>query len=393
MDKNKKLILSPYTSTTLPSPKNEGKFLESILSSKIKLLPRKIDKPIILYGAGNLGKMAKDFLDYLDIPFLYVVDENVSKYKNDKYWFRTKIINPSKVKEIDKKNCLLLICVVTIPIIDLRSRLMSDGWKDVAIFYDVSQYYHNKYPLNNGWFLKTLKDREKRIIKKVSLLLADNVSRIYYLRFLAWRRLRVELLFENKLITNNNRFFIPEILRILDKNEVFVDCGAYKGHVVEKFLKIVKNKYKMIYAIEPDNASFKILEKQFENNIRVKTISYALSNKDGKGKFYNGFDFTSQLNGNGKKIINTTKLDSLNIEATFIKIHLEGGELRALSGAIKTIIKYRPIIAVTLYHNSDGIWKIPIFLMNKTKNYSYYLRQHSWAGTGAVLYAIPKERQ
>jgi len=157
-------------------------------------------------------------------------------------------------------------------------------------------------------------------------------------------------------------------------------------------LKIVKNKYKAVYAIEPDNASFKILEKKLGNTEKIKTIKFALSNKNSKEKFYDGFDFASKIDKKGKNLIKTAKLDSLNIEATFIKMHLEGGELNALKGATKTIKRQRPIVAVTLYHNQDGVWKIPLFLINNTKNYRYYMRMHSWAGTGAVFYAIPEEK-
>ena len=99
MKKNKTLTFNPYTPITMPSLKKDNELLQDILSSKIELFPRKINKPVILYGAGSLGKMAKDFFDYLDIPFLYVVDKNASQYKTDEYWQNTEIIHPEDVKE------------------------------------------------------------------------------------------------------------------------------------------------------------------------------------------------------------------------------------------------------------------------------------------------------
>jgi len=392
MKKNKALIFSPYTSLTVSSLQGRGELLQNILSSKIELSPKKIDKPVILYGAGNLGKMAKDFFDYLDIPFLYVVDKNAKQYKANKYWQNTEIVCPGDVKEIDKKNCLLVVCIVTIPLMELQDELKNNGWEDIAFFYDVSEAYHNWYPLSNGWFLGKFNKKEKEFIEKLYSSLADDISRAYYLQFLAWRKLRIELLFDNLEINKDNRFFIPEITGALQEDEIFIDCGAHRGVVAEKFLRTVNNKYKAIYAIEPDYANFEILETQLRDIPKTTTIKCALSDKNGEEKFYQGFDFASKLSKLGKDNVKISTLDSLNIPATFIKMHLEGGELDALRGAVNTMQKYRPIITVTIYHNSDGVWKIPLFLVNNTKNYKYYMRLHSWGGTGAVLYAIPEEK-
>lgn len=381
MKKNKTLTLQ-----------KADELLQDILSSKIELFPRKIDKPVILYGAGTLGKMAKDFFGYLDIPFLYVVDQNANQYKTDEYWQGVEIIRPEDVKETDKKNCLLVVCIVTMPLMELQDELRNNGWKDIAFFYDVSEAYRDRYPLSNGWFLGKFNKKEKKSIEKVFSSLADDISRAYYVQFLVWRKLRIELLFDGLKINKDNRFFIPEITGALRESEVFVDCGAHKGSVAEKFLRTVNNKYKAIYAIEPDYANFEILETRLRDIPNTKTIKCALSDKNGEERFYQGFDFASKLSKNGNDLVKTVTLDSLNIPATFIKMHLEGGELNALKGAVNTIQKYRPILAVTIYHNSDGAFEIPLFLIDNAKNYKYHMRLHSFGGTGAVFYAIPEEK-
>ncbi len=391
MEKNKTLTFNPYTFIAIPSLQKVDELLQDILSSKTELFPRKIDKPVILYGAGTLGKMAKDFFNYLGTPLLYVVDKNANQYKTDEYWQNIKIIHPDDVKETDKKDCLLVVCIVTTPLMKLRDELKNKGWKDIAFFYDVSEAYHDRYPLSNGWFLGKFNDKEKKSIEKVFSSLADDISRAYYVQFLAWRKLRIELLFDGLKINKDNRFFIPEITGRLQESEVFVDCGAHKGLVTEKFLKTVNNRYRAIYLIEPDYVNSEILETKLRDIPNTTIIKCALSDKNGEGKFCQGFNFVSKLNKLGKDNVKIATLDSLNIPATFIKMHLEGGELDALKGAVNTIQKYRPIIAVTIYHNSDGVWKIPLFLISNAKNYKYYMRLHSWGGTGAVFYAILKE--
>jgi len=135
-----------------------------------------------------------------------------------------------------------------------------------------------------------------------------------------------------------------------------------------------------------------MLKTGLTNTLNSKIINLALSEKEGKENFYQGFGFASKLSGYGNDIVNVIALDSLNIDATFIKMHLEGGEYNAIIGARQTIKKNRPILAITLYHNKDGVWRTSLFLMNLLENYRFYFRLHSWAGTGAVLYAISEER-
>jgi hypothetical protein len=83
----------------------------------------------------------------------------------------------------------------------------------------------------------------------------------------------------------------------------------------------------------------------------------------------------------------------LQLAPTFIKLHLEGGELAALRGARETLLAHRPIVAATVYHNADGMWRTPLWLMQTLPDYRFLFRLDAWCGTGGVLYAIPNERQ
>ncbi|MFX1363491.1 MAG: FkbM family methyltransferase [Promethearchaeota archaeon] len=388
----KDLELKPYSAVKIEINTREeaNTVLERILMSEIVLSPRKIDKPVILYGAGSLGKIAKDFFNYLDHNFLYFVDRNSETIKMDTNWINTKIIHPDEVKEDDKNNCLLIICIVTTPLISLLEDLKNQGWKDISFFYDISEAYTDQYPLTNGWFLNKPNEKEFNDYKKIFLML-DDVSRMHYLQFFAWRRLRIELLINNFQLMNN-RYFIPELINLLDENEVFVDCGAFNGTISKKFIEITHGKYNHIYAIEADIKNYELLEKSLKSIPNVIILNCAIGDKEGIENFYQGFDYASKVNKKGNSTVKITTLDNLKIPASFIKMHLEGGELSALIGAKSTIRKHRPILAITIYHNIFGVREIPLFLMSCVKNYKYFMRLDAWAGTGAVFYAIPKER-
>ena len=335
--------------------------------------------------------MARAFFDYFKISYSCVIDQNADRIKLETSWNGIPLLRPDEVKESVKKTNLLVICIVTTRMIALQEDLRTQGWGDSVFFYDVCDTYSDRYPITNGWFLRAMEPYEIDHVMNIFLSL-DEISRMHYLQFLAWRRLRVELLWEDVIINGPDRFFIPEITSILHEREIFADCGAYIGDASLRFIDIMKKNYAGIHAIEPDAGNYSKLTTALANQPQCFTYNFALSDKTGKEKFYQGFYYASKLDDNGAIVVETDTLDSLEIPATFIKMHLEGGELKALNGARRTIIANRAIVAVTIYHNPDGVWRIPFFFLETVRNYHFYLRLHSWGGTGAVFYAVPKER-
>lgn len=86
----------------------------------------------------------------------------------------------------------------------------------------------------------------------------------------------------------------------------------------------------------------------------------------------------------------TKTLDELNLEPDILKIHTEGSEFEILQGGYLTISRYRPVIMYTIYHTRDGLTRSIFGPMKLFPNYSWYFRLHSFQGTGAVVYGLPK---
>jgi hypothetical protein len=125
---------------------------------------------------------------------------------------------------------------------------------------------------------------------------------------------------------------------------------------------------------------------------RVAVLNCALAAVEGEALFHDGLGYASQLAETGEIRVTTHPLDALGLSPSFIKLHLEGGELAALMGGRQTLLANRPVVTATIYHNADGIWRTPLWLMETLPDYRFLFRLHSWCGTGAVLYAIPNER-
>lgn len=364
--------------------------IHSKIKPTLSSISRKIDKPLILYGAGNLGKMAKTYFDKLNIQFLFVVDKTPETYSQDPFWKNTKIIKSLDVPCQLRNSSMIVICVVTSSFSEIENSLKKQGWNDIIPFYDITLAYQDKHPLNNGWCTGLLDNRDIESMNYVMSHLDDNISRAHYLQFIAWHACREEWIFKHAPISNNNRYFIPEIVSILTNNETFVDIGSHHGEVITKFINIVKNKFNCIYAFEPDKENVDTFHKNMIDNTYL--IQTALGEKDEKKKFYSELGYSSQLSDLSDNVIDVTKLDNYKLSPTLIKIHTEGNEGDIIKGGLETITKNRPIIVTTCYHNRNGLWKIFALLISSLTNYIYYFRLHSWCGTGAVIYAIPKER-
>ena len=87
------------------------------------------------------------------------------------------------------------------------------------------------------------------------------------------------------------------------------------------------------------------------------------------------------------------KLDDVmhNTNPTFIKMDIEGEEIRALNGAKKLILDSRPELAICVYHYINHFWEIPNLLHDWNLGYKFYMRTHSSGCMETVLYAIAED--
>lgn len=79
----------------------------------------------------------------------------------------------------------------------------------------------------------------------------------------------------------------------------------------------------------------------------------------------------------------------------YLKMDVEGAEINILKGSVNTIKKFRPSLAVAVYHGGElfmeDFYKIPIFIKNITENYNYYIRTFSPWGGETILFCIPEK--
>jgi FkbM family methyltransferase len=383
--------------TALPGPDQAPALLAEIVSAPCEFAPAAADAPLALYGGGNLGRLARDFLKSVGQDFVMAIDRNARQLAQEQAWSGVRLLQADEVAKTAKREIRLAVSVVAAPYVPLERSLAEQGFTDIVPFYDLAESFRHVHPLSNGWFAPPLSAGDQANTEKVLARWRDDVSRAHHLQFLAWRRLREEWTFDAAPPANGSRFFIPDVTRVLRDDEILLDAGAHHGSVTEAFLRQTNAAFRQIIAIEPDPANrarlTENLQARLPDDARVTIGNFALADEEGEACFHEGLGYTSQLSDTGSLRIATRPLDALGLSPTFIKLHLEGCELAALQGAKQTLLSSRPIIAATVYHNADGIWKTPLWLMETLPDYRFLFRVDAWCGTGAALYAIPNERR
>lgn len=71
----------------------------------------------------------------------------------------------------------------------------------------------------------------------------------------------------------------------------------------------------------------------------------------------------------------------------FIKMDIEGAELPALKGAEQSIRRFRPKLAISVYHKLDDFWAIPQWIDSLNLGYRFYLRHFTIHHEETVLFA------
>ena len=79
------------------------------------------------------------------------------------------------------------------------------------------------------------------------------------------------------------------------------------------------------------------------------------------------------------------RLDRLD----YIKMDIEGAELMALQGAEKALRRFRPKLGISIYHNFDDIFTIPLYLKSLDLGYEFFLDHFTIHREETVLFALP----
>ena len=198
-----------------------------------------------------------------------------------------------------------------------------------------------------------------------------------------------------RVFGTKNPYFLDEFFDFGTSHSYF-DGGAYTGDTISLFRKKTNNRYRCIYAFEPNTKKYEELTTAIKKyNGLIYTYNCGLDNKDGIAEFFEK-DSASRIDPNGNtqiKVIDAGNFLSKLTDnfPTFIKLDIEGKEWDVLSSMADYIREYRPYLAISIYHHLDDIWRIPILIQSICPDYKVYIRHQSNYYTETICYAYANE--
>lgn len=165
-----------------------------------------------------------------------------------------------------------------------------------------------------------------------------------------------------------------------NKDDVFVDVGAFVGDSIVQYTQVYGRSYKKIYAYEISEDSYM---KLCENTSSLHDVIVRRKGAGReKGEMFIEDNVCSSANklqskGNEEQRVEIVPLDDdVEDTMTFLKMDIEGAEQDALLGCERTIRQHHPKLAICTYHGYEDIWKIPFMIDCMYPEYKFYLRHY-----------------
>lgn len=187
-----------------------------------------------------------------------------------------------------------------------------------------------------------------------------------------------------------------------DLGDVCVDFGAYLGETSLLFAELVGSAGH-VYSVEFGTEQLKALKRNLEANFKISTrisvLDHPFWSESGKKVFLSGIGGLTRVSFErglpDAEVFETMTLDdavgALKIDRLdFIKMDVEGAEYPILQGAVNTLKRFKPKLAVSVYHSDEDFDRIPRFLDSLDCGYEFTLGHYSLVAAETVLYAHAK---
>ena len=342
----------------------------------------KLQKKVVIYGAGNKGPWFLHLLQKNSIEVCAFLDRNAENIVsiNGIPVFRPEC---SEFTQREKEEIYILIVTRYKFYEEIEITLAELGYGNVNTYK--CPWYTGEY--NNN--LNSINNRRDDILECAKIIEDEKSFKIYEEAILAYIRGRCNTAIEPEY---DSQYF-PVDVPFEKGYSKFIDCGAYNGDTIEKLYK-EKGEIDTLIAFEPDGPSYDALIKKIRDNEgkfakNIFTYPCGVYSKLAQFKFISKLGLGGTISEEGTSIIQSVSMDDVLVRhaPTFIKMDVEGEEYEALLGAKNIIHKYRPDLAISVYHFLADLSRIPLLIHNWNLGYKFYFRYHGDFNEEIVMYA------
>ncbi len=334
------------------------------------------DKPILLYGMGNGADMIIDVLHSLNLDYAdtFASDGFVRGHS----FHGKKVLSFSQAKEKYGDFIILLTFAI-------HDRPTLDKIKEMSESYEL---YSPTVPIaGKGLFTMEYLKGNAASFRKAYDMLCDEKSKKAFTDVLKFK-ISGKIKYLSDCESGKDEVY-SDILRLTDR-ETIVDLGAYDGDTIREFLAATDGSYKNIYAFEPDEKNFRKLARKTEGMENISLFNLGAWDKN-ELRFFETKGGRNSRQGSTGKAVTFDSVDNVIKDAvTFIKMDIEGAELKALEGARKTIEAFKPKLYVCAYHRNEDMFVLPFKIKELYEGYKLYFRHHPYIPAWeSNFYAVP----
>jgi len=272
--------------------------------------------------------------------------------------------------------------------LEVKQRLDEMGFKNISY---LALYKYSAFDLIHPPFITDFEDDYKNNTDRYNCvydLLADKKSKEVFEKVINFKMTFDYEFMKGFTNDHEGQYFDREL--IPDIKEIsFVDGGGYVGDTATEVIKNYPD-FKKIYLIEPIPENIRIAKRELGHLENIEFLTCGVSDKK-ETLYFNEEKSFSSIYGKGTQSVEVDTIDNIVKERVdFIKLDIEGAEQDAIDGAKETIKKYKPILAICVYHKAEDWYKIPEKVLDIQSSYNVYLRHYMEGIFETVMYFIPK---
>ena len=186
---------------------------------------------------------------------------------------------------------------------------------------------------------------------------------------------RITQIMQDFRFTTEHEYFLNGFLPTT--GDIAIDGGAYDGSTGADFVR----QGAKVYSFEMDADNYrKCLAPAEKFGFTIENLG--LSDRENEASYFpNGVGSRKSSVENRVATAHFIDLDTYveqkNLpRVDYIKFDIEGAELEALRGAAKTIVRWKPKMAICLYHKPEDLWTLPTYIKSLRADYEFQFRHH-----------------
>ncbi|MBP3819029.1 MAG: FkbM family methyltransferase [Butyrivibrio sp.] len=335
-------------------------------------------RELYVFGAGARGGRIAELVN--DGVYEWKIKAFIDNYAHGSKLWGYDILSPEVLKGKDPESYVILVSL-------LYPGVISSQLDDLGVVYCYSYFYLTEG--GRSFIQQDLVQSEE--VKTIRKMLQDEKSKWTFDRILEKRKNGT--IDYSDISESGDEYFRSEFFTRTD-NEVFLDGGAFDGDTIDGFHEWTKGKYREIYSFEADPNMISVIKHKLYRWHDVHLIDKGLWDKKATLSFaIDNKIMSSHISSINSE--NTINIDCVSFEEefgpevplSFIKLDIEGAEIQAINGMKNIIQKFRPKLAISIYHKPEDLWEIPMLIHKLVPEYRLNMRHfgHNYFGTN--LYA------